>query len=129
MMGFAVGEHPVAMIREELNRRGVRPVGEFAGAEPDTRFRLAGLVLRPHRPPTRTGRNTLFFDLEDETGVVSVTCFKDVYQRDGHIALHNPVVVVDGQVDRRTGLSLIADRLRPMPTLGRMGSPHARTLY
>lgn len=129
MLGFAPTGHPVSFIRQDLTKRRVVPCADFAGSEAGTRFRLAGLVLRPHRPPTRTGRNTLFFDLEDETGVVSVTCFKDVYQRDGHIALHHPVVLVEGTTDARTGLSLIADRLRPVHGPEQVASPHARTLY
>ncbi len=129
-LGFSLSGHPVALARAELARSRIEPVAATVGAKPDTRFRVAGLVMRPHRPPTRTGRNTLFFDLEDETGIVSVTCFREVYQRDGHLVLQNPMVVVDGKIDRRTGQSLIADRVRAMPaTVKRASSPHARTLY
>ncbi|MCC7492792.1 MAG: DNA polymerase III subunit alpha [Fimbriimonadaceae bacterium] len=128
-LGFPLSSHPLESLRPTLLARGVSPIATFAGAPPRTRFRLAGLVLRPHRPPTRTGRNTLFFDLEDETGVVSVTCFKDVYQRDGHHVLRHPVVQVDGAVDERTGLSLIASRVQPISEPRTLASPHARTLY
>ncbi len=128
-LGFAPTGHPVELARPKLARHGVRPIADFTGSSAGDRFCFAGLVLRPHRPPTRTGRNTLFFDLEDETGLVSITCFKDIYQRDGHIPLQHPVVMVTGKVDSRTGLSLIADRVRAVPGIPTVASSHARTLY
>lgn len=128
-LGFSLSGHPVALARERLAARRIEPVAAAQGAEPGTWFRLAGLVMRPHRPPTRTGRNTLFFDLEDETGLISITCFKDVYQRDGHLALREPMLVVEGKIDPRTGQSLIADRLRAMPDVRSVRSAHQRTLY
>ena len=128
-LGFSPSGHPVGQYREQLERHGVQPVGEVPGAEPGTRFRVCGLVLRPHRPPTKHGRNTLFFDLEDETGLIPITCFKEVYHRDGQAALHNPLVMVEGKVDARTGQGLIAARVEPLQSLGKLASSHARTLY
>lgn len=128
-LGFTPTGHPVKLIRRELERREVSPAAAVPGSKPGTWYRVCGLVMRPHRPPTRTGRNTLFFDLEDETAIIPITCFREVYQRDGHIALHNPVVLVEGKVDARVGQGLIAERLLPMRGMKGIASSHARTLY
>jgi error-prone DNA polymerase len=129
LLGFAPSGHPVELARRRLARLGARPVAEVPGSEPGTWFRVCGLVIRPHRPPTKHGRNTLFFDLEDESGVIPITCFREVYQRDGQAVLHNPVVLVQGQVDARVGQGLIAQRVAAVRATGLVGSPAAGTLY
>lgn len=128
MLGYAPSGHPVSLFRAQMARRGVRLVAAVPRAEPGTWFTVCGLVIRPHRPPTKTGRNTLFFDLEDESGVIPITCFREVYQRDGQAALHNPVVMVRGKVDARVGQGLIADKVIALQAPG-PGSPYAGTLY
>ena len=45
----------------------------------------------------------MFFDLEDETGLLNVTCFDDVYQRDGHKVICHPFVTVRGVTQNRDG--------------------------
>jgi DNA polymerase III alpha subunit len=131
MLGFSPSGHLFELLRDNLTARGVRPVCEVPRSEPGTWFRVCGFVIRPHRPPMRkTGkRTTLFFDLEDETGVIPITCFSEVYQRDGHIALQQPMVMVEGKVDARVGQGLIAQRVRPLDHTKQLASPHARTLY
>jgi error-prone DNA polymerase len=129
VLGYAPSGHPVALARARLAHLGASPVAEVPRAEAGTWFRVCGLVLRPHRPPTKNGRNTLFFDLEDESGVIPITCFKEVYQRDGQAVLHNPVVMVQGKVDGRVGQGLIAERVAAMAEMEVRGSPYARTLY
>ncbi|MBI2302604.1 MAG: DNA polymerase III subunit alpha, partial [Armatimonadetes bacterium] len=129
VLGFSPLGHPLHLARAELDLREIDHAADVPHSKPGTPFRVCGLVLRPHRPPTKNGRNTLFFDLEDETGVIPITCFREVYQRDGQIALHNPVVLVEGKVDARVGQGLIADRLLPMTEVWRKGSTHSRTLY
>lgn len=129
VLGFSPTAHPVALARRAVERYGLSPAAVVRGSEPGTAHRVCGLVIRPHRPPTKTGRNTLFFDLEDESGVIPITCFRDVYQRDGQVVLHNPVVMVAGRVDDRTGQGLIADRVMALPNHEEFASTHARTLY
>ncbi|MBI5834816.1 MAG: DNA polymerase III subunit alpha [Armatimonadetes bacterium] len=129
VLGYSPTCHPVELARRKVARYGAVPVARVPHSEPGTAYRVCGLVIRPHRPPTKTGRNTLFFDLEDESGVIPITCFRDVYQRDGQAALHNPVVMVAGRVDNRTGQGLIADKVVALRALPNFASPHARTLY
>lgn len=129
MLGFAPTGHPAALARQRLASRGVSPVSQVRGSQPGTWFTVCGLVIRPHRPPTKTGRNTLFFDLEDESGIIPITCFREVYQRDGQAALHHPVVLVRGKVDARVGQGLIADRVAAVVEPEQVGSPAAGTLY
>jgi error-prone DNA polymerase len=62
----------------------------------------------------------VFFDLEDEFGLVNVTCFDDVYQRCGHAIICSPYVTVIGEAQNRDGhVGLTATRVLPYrPVLG-----------
>ena len=54
------------------------------------------------------------FDLEDETGLLNVTCFDDVYLRDGHAIICSPYVTVVGETQIRDGhLAFLASRVFP----------------
>jgi error-prone DNA polymerase len=80
----------------------------------DAWVRVAGLVVCPHRPPTRSGRRVLFVSLEDEFGLVDAVLFEPVYQAYGHWVLTHPVVIVEGRLQRRgRGLSVIVHRVEP----------------
>ncbi len=53
----------------------------------------------------------MFFDLEDETGLLNVTCFDDTYQRDGHTIICSPYVTLRGEAQDRDGhIAFLAHR-------------------
>ena len=45
----------------------------------------------------------MFFDLEDETGLLNVTCFDRTYQRFGHAFVCHPYVTLIGRAQWRDG--------------------------
>ena len=72
---------------------------------------MAGLCIRPHRPPTKSGRTVVFLTLEDETGLIDVTVFEDVYMRWGTDLFVKPLLLF-GRVEHRDGaVSVTARRL------------------
>ncbi len=80
-LGFSPGGHPLMPYREKLAAQGMLPCAALQDVKPGSRVTLAGLVLRPHRPPAASG--TVFFTLEDESGLAQVTVFPDAYKRMG----------------------------------------------
>ena len=62
---------------------------------------MAGLVIRPHRPPTRSGRTVVFLTLEDEYGLIDVTVFEDVYKKYAKVLYSEPLLLVSGNISRR----------------------------
>mgnify|MGYP000892608713 FL=1 len=69
---------------------------------------FAGQILRPHRPPTKSGNPVVFFVMEDETGQVDVTYFprgKQLPIREGGIAL------VSGTIDKERASNLLLNDL------------------
>jgi error-prone DNA polymerase len=100
-LGLALSRHPMEVAREQLRGRGVLTCTEARAARTGATVQVAGLILRPHRPPTRSGRTVVFFTLEDETELLEVTVFESVYQRYGKTIFTQPMLLLTGRVDRR----------------------------
>ncbi|NLL42793.1 MAG: DNA polymerase III subunit alpha [Firmicutes bacterium] len=78
---------------------------------------VAGLVIRPHRPPTRSGKTVVFLTLEDEYGLVDVTIFEDVYKKYAKTIFTKPLLLVTGEVSKRDQnerVSIIASRIQSL---------------
>ena len=115
-MGFSPDKHFLAFLRPRLHRLGVRTAAELDALPEGQEVEVAGLVVRPHRPPTRSGRTVVFLTLEDETGLADVTVFEGLYQREGQHIFTRPALIVRGIVQRRgEGASLVARAIRPLP--------------
>ncbi|HHW14553.1 MAG TPA: DNA polymerase III subunit alpha, partial [Firmicutes bacterium] len=118
LLGLSVENHFLAYYREALAACGILGSREIAKTRPGQRVTVGGLVIRPHRPPVKSGRLVVFFSLEDEHGLVDVTVFEDVYQRCGKVIFTEPLLIVEGKVERRgNARSVIADRIRPFSLL------------
>ncbi len=102
------------LLRPRLQGMGVMTVRRAKKAPDGRRVRVAGEVVRPHRPPTRSGRTVVFFCLEDETAMIDVTVFSRIYAEYGHL-LFSPqaaFLVVQGEVQRRgRGVSIVAEKI------------------
>lgn len=114
-MGFSPDKHVMGFLRPGLRAMGALDTQEAGRLRRATVARVGGLVIRPHRPPTRSGRTVVFFTLEDEAGLLDVTVFEPVYQRFGHHIFTRPALLVEGVVERRGETpSLTARKIRPL---------------
>ncbi|MDH7497540.1 MAG: error-prone DNA polymerase, partial [Syntrophomonadaceae bacterium] len=103
LLGMDVRGHVMEGFRRRLQAAGFLSSRQLAALPAGGPVRVAGMLFRPHRPPTRSGRVTVFMSLEDEFGLIEVTVFEDVYQRCGHRIFapqHGPLVV-EGMAQRR----------------------------
>lgn len=119
VLGFFPGPHPLELQRERLRALGYVNSGEVAAFPDGARVRVAGLAVRPHRPPTKSGRTVVFLSLEDERGLIDVTLFEDLYRRCGALLFSGavPPLAVEGRVTRRGGgVSLTAEAVRALYT-------------
>ncbi|MEX2356019.1 MAG: OB-fold nucleic acid binding domain-containing protein, partial [Thermaerobacterales bacterium] len=104
-------------ILEEQGFVNSRSLKEVPGG---ARVKVAGVVIRPHRPPTRSGKTVVFLSLEDEWGLMEITIFEQVYQKYGALLFRGrtPPLIVHGRVERRsTTESIVAHRLQWLPPL------------
>ena len=99
-MGFSPDQHFLPFLRPKLVRQGYRCAKELRKLADGQKVNVTGLVVRPDRPPTRSGRTVVFVTLEDETDLVDVTIFGDVYHQSGYHVFTHPAVGVRGTVQR-----------------------------
>ncbi|MEA4883182.1 MAG: DNA polymerase III subunit alpha [Clostridia bacterium] len=115
ILGFCVAHHAMDFFRPALSRAGVITSQDLAGAQDGQAVQLAGLVVRPHRPPTKSGKIIVFLSLEDEFGLSDVTIFENVYQKYGSAIFGSPALLVAGIVSRRgNGVSVTARQVQPL---------------
>ncbi|MDA8336281.1 MAG: DNA polymerase III subunit alpha [Peptococcaceae bacterium] len=121
ILGLDLHCHYMAFWRSRLQKEGYLTGRQLRARPGNTWIRTAGVPVRPHRPPTRSGRTVVFFSLEDETGLTEVTLFDDVYQRYGQ-HLFGPrryPLRVEGILERRDrGVGLTGKVVEPLKRQG-----------
>ena len=118
--GLSLRRHPLALLRERLQRQSVRSAAELSRIPDGRTVRACGLVVTRQQPATAKG--TIFVTLEDETGPVNVIVWRDVRERHRQALLGARLLAVRGTWQRRDGVShLIAQDLHDMSAwLGRL---------
>jgi error-prone DNA polymerase len=115
-LGFTLGRHPVALLREILSARNFLDAASLNRRPHGSRVRTAGLVTCRQHPDTRTG--VVFVTLEDESGNVNVVVWNDLFKRYRRELLGARLLGVEGVVEREGGVAhLIARRLRDHSSL------------
>ncbi len=109
--GLSPETHPARFIRGQLTSLGAVPIARLGqgGARADGSG-SAAIVTHRQRPATAGG--VTFLNLEDETGMLNVTCSPGLWQRYRRVARTSAALVVRGRLERHEGVtSLAADRL------------------
>ena len=115
-LGLTIERHLVEHFRPQLRRRGALPCAEARRLPKGRQVTVGGLCIRPHRPPTKSGRTVVFLTLEDETGLIDVTVFEDVYMRWGEDLFVKPMLLVSGYIEHQgEAVSVVAKRLAAFP--------------
>lgn len=101
VLGLDIDQHLLAYERERIRAYGGITAAEARGLPHGAKGFIVGNPIRLRFPPTPTGKRVVFFDLEDESGLMNVTCFDDVYQRYGHAIVLSQYATVRGVIQRR----------------------------
>jgi error-prone DNA polymerase len=103
----------VALFRPALDRLGAMPNAALSDMRPG-RVRVGGLVVTRQHPMTAKG--TVFLALEDETGMVNVTLWPNVWERLRGVVRRHALLLVDGDLQREGSVvNLVAREVRPLP--------------
>ncbi|MEY3458143.1 MAG: Error-prone polymerase, partial [Planctomycetota bacterium] len=114
--GLSLREHPVSFLREKLEQLRARTAEQLQEIEPDRRVKVAGLVLMRQRPSTASG--ITFVTLEDETGVVNLVVYPQVWQQFRPAARFAGVLLATGRLQREGDIiHVVCERLDDMSTL------------
>jgi error-prone DNA polymerase len=112
--GMAIAEHPMALIRPELDDRLVTS-GELPRLANGSFVRVPGMVVARQRPATANG--VVFMLLEDEVGTVNIVVPPPVYKRYRLAVRTASFARVDGKLERRDGvMNVVARSIQPLAT-------------
>ena len=105
--------HPLALLRPELEARGVVPCTRLGDLTLERPVTVAGLVLARQRPGTASG--VIFITLEDETGIANIIVWPKLFERYRRETLGARLLCVSGELQREGLLiHVIAHHLRDM---------------
>jgi error-prone DNA polymerase len=105
--GITLGEHPIEVLRPELDRDLIRSDDLLVAADRSA-VRIAGMVVARQRPATAKG--VVFMLLEDEAGVANVIVPPPVYERCRLAVRTASFALVAGRLERRENvLNVVAD--------------------
>jgi error-prone DNA polymerase len=133
--GLSPDSHSAEFIRPRLAAAGAVPIARLGRVEPGRRIWVGGVVTHRQRPATAGG--VTFLNLEDETGMLNVTCSPGLWQRYRKVARTSAALLVRGVLERSdtgrpdpdaesdhryTVINLRADRLEPVVLPTRVSS-------
>jgi error-prone DNA polymerase len=115
MLGLDIEKHLMSFERHRVAERGA-VTAATAREELKNRHKavVVGHAMRLRFPPTSSGRTVVFFDLEDETGLLNVTCFEETYKKYGKAIVCSPFVTLRGEAQERDGsMAFLAHHVYP----------------
>jgi error-prone DNA polymerase len=115
-VGLTLRRHPLALLREKLQRRGNIPTQELWEHPNGKWVRTAGLVITRQRPGS--AGNVTFVTMEDETGYVNLIVWNRVAVEQRAALLESRLLEVQGKLQREGDVQhVIAARLTNLSSL------------
>ena len=107
-LSLSTTRHPLALLRERLRERGLRSNLELRALPDGAQVRVGGLVTHLQQPGTASG--VVFLSLEDETGIVNVILWPQVFEAQRASALAASLLVVSGTLQNQHGVTHVVAR-------------------
>jgi error-prone DNA polymerase len=115
---ISTGHHLIHFCRDRLRELGALESNRLQQIASGRTVRVAGLVITRQAPST--AKKIRFFTLEDEFGQVNVTIKPDVYDRYRQVANRQPILVIDGVMQRQDGVwSVLASHIEALQGVNR----------
>ncbi len=109
-LGLTLGRHPLALLRERLQRMRLASAAQLKDMPNGKLARTAGIVTCRQRPGT--ARGVVFVTLEDETGHTNIVVRNDLVERQMKELLGARLLGVEGHMQKEGGVvHLVARRL------------------
>ena len=127
-LGLTLGRHPLALLRQRLDRMRLTRACDLRGLPDGKPARTAGIVTCRQRPGTANG--VVFVTLEDETGYTNVVVWNDLVEKQRRELLGSRLLGVEGRIQREGEIiHLVARRLFDhTPLLGKL-APASRDFH
>ncbi|CAN7258638.1 error-prone DNA polymerase [Mesorhizobium amorphae] len=111
-LGLSLKAHPVAFLRERLDRTGVTPNARLPSVRDGRRVSVAGLVLVRQRPGKG---NAIFLTLEDEHSVANIIFWERTFTRFRPIVMGARFIRVTGKLQSESGvIHIVAEKVEDL---------------
>jgi error-prone DNA polymerase len=111
-LGLSLKAHPVAFLRQRLDKAGITPNARLADVPDGRRVSVAGLVLVRQRPGKG---NAIFLTLEDENAVANIIIWQRVFERYRPVIMGSKFIRVSGKLQSESGVvHIVADRMEDL---------------
>ncbi len=109
-LGLTLGDHPLLLIRKNLNQRNLLTAKQLKLAANGSLVRTAGIVTCRQRPGTASG--VVFVTLEDETGYSNIVIWRTTAESQRKTLINSQLLGVFGHIERDGEVvNLIAKKL------------------
>jgi error-prone DNA polymerase len=114
--GLTIQRHPMRLLRPALQARETVTSADLSDLRHGTAVSIGGLVVARQRPGTANG--VVFLLIEDEAGTVNLIVPPQVYERDRLTVRTEPLVLVDGILERHASaggaINVLVRRIVPL---------------
>jgi error-prone DNA polymerase len=108
-LGLSLKAHPVAFLRQRLDRAGITPNAALPSLADGRRVSVAGLVLVRQRPGKG---NAIFLTLEDDHAIANIVIWPRIFDRYRPIVMGSRFVRVTGKLQSESDvIHIVADRI------------------
>jgi error-prone DNA polymerase len=107
-LSLSTTDHPLRLLRQRLRALGLRSNLELRALPDGSRVRVGGLVTHLQQPGTASG--VVFLSLEDETGIVNVILWPQVFATQRGPALTASLLEVNGTLQNQHGVTHVVAR-------------------
>ncbi|TGQ35044.1 MULTISPECIES: error-prone DNA polymerase [unclassified Mesorhizobium] len=111
-LGLSLKAHPVAFLRQRLEKSGVTPNAHLPSVRGGRRVSVAGLVLVRQRPGNG---KAIFLTLEDEQAVANIIFWERTFTRYRPIVMGARFVRVTGKLQSESGvIHIVAEKIEDL---------------
>jgi error-prone DNA polymerase len=93
---LTLGRHPVAQLRNRLDRAGILAAMDLATQQDGKMVSVTGLVINRQRPMTASG--VVFMTLEDETGQANIVIWPKIVEKQRKALMKSRLITVTGKL-------------------------------
>jgi error-prone DNA polymerase len=106
--------HPTRFVRSYLDELGVVPANRLAEITDGTKVTVGGVVTHRQRPATAGG--ITFLNLEDETGMINVVCYRGCWVHHRLVVQTAPALLIRGRLEKvHDVVNIFAERITALP--------------
>ncbi|BDI32598.1 DNA-directed DNA polymerase [Capsulimonas corticalis] len=107
--------HPMAHLRPALAAHSIVTAHEAMQLKTGMKATVAGLNIRPHRPPAKSGGRHLFCTIEDESAYLQAAFYGNAIENNMATILLSPAIIVRGRMVRKgLGCSIEVEQAWPL---------------